>query len=87
VRANLLAGEYVVWALADEIHSLANAHPCTEASLPALSQRGLVAVQASEIAAGSTPQRAQREREQHSQQSNSEIYPTVPWQSMKGILW
>lgn len=36
-----------MWTPADEIHSLAIAHPYTEASLPALSLRGAVTVQIS----------------------------------------
>lgn len=47
VQADLLAGEYAMWAPADEIHSLAIAYPYAEASLPALSLRRAVTVQIS----------------------------------------
>lgn len=57
VKADLLVGEYAVWTPADEIHFLAIAHPYTEASLPALSLRGTVTVQISQIRAAWTLQR------------------------------
>lgn len=52
MQTNLLTGKQVMWALADEICSLADAHPCRKASFPAVSQRGLVVLQTSSTAAG-----------------------------------